>query len=429
MSYRKFRGSNTEPNTRKLFNERGKYNNEGIPKSVRLQYPGLFRNFWFIENMYYGKIDRSHRFMMLKEEKLRQVNSVEGSALFLVDFAAHALDDFIKEHKRAITASKIQKNDEFLSEINPLNGHKQLLTEYDLHMTRIRDQVHAKAIRKNEEIQDFDDFISFFIEDVKNTDQITPLTLTGFIASRLASPQATGLFVDLVQIDSGDDSFKVSSIIDRPNYRFIMNNCIKHGFMLDYNIPTRLCANLGSGEMEKYMDIYGTNSQDVFSDYYDPVYRRDHVYLMEYLRKFYNRFVRLRPNIRKEQTIDKKTNKIFRYVQKRKIVTDYELINNYNVQYRINLYTDVRNYESNNRYSQSVLEELKKNAISYLNSESIERALEYIDYQFIGFLNDPGAFNSLKMKQEIRLDNDKTSGQDLQDLLNRSVVDSRNTLY
>ena len=429
MSYRKFRGSNTESNTRRLFNERGKYNNEGIPESIRQQYPGLFRNFWFIENMYYGKIDRFHRFMMLREEKLRQVNSVEGGTLFLVDFAAHALDDLIKEHKRAFTASKIQKNDEFLSEINPLNGHKQLLTEYDLHMTRIRDQVHAKAIRKNEEIQDFDDFIAFFIEDVKNTDQIVPLTLTGFIASRLSSQRSTGLFVDLVNIDSGDDAFKVSSIIDRPNYKFIINNCIKHGFMLDYNIPTRLCANLGSGEMEKYMNIYGTNSQNVFVDYYEPVYRRDHVYLMEYLRKFYNRFVRLRPNIRKEQTIDKKTNKIFRYVQKRKIITDYELNNNYNIQYRIDLYADIRNYESNNRYSPSVLEELKKNAISYLNTESVERALEYVDYQFIGFLNDLGAYNGLILKQDIRSTGEKSSGQELQELLDRSVVESRKTLY
>ena len=397
MSFRDFNAYNGETSSRTLFNERGKYNNEGIPLVLEQRFPGIFRNFWFAENMYYGRIDRFHKFIILKEEKLRQINSVEGSTLQMVDFAADALDDFMKQHRKALSASKIQKTDELLSEVVPFSGHTALLTSYDLHMTTIRDTVHAKMVRSIDQVENFDDFVRFFIRETASTDQPQPLTLTGFVASRMCSPFTTGLFVDLVKADTGDDRVKIRKIVDRPNFQFIADNARKHGLMIDYNIPMRLCANLGSPEMERYMSAYGTNSNTVFDDYYSSIYDVDHVYLMNYLKKFYNRFVRLRPNIRKEQLLNKKVNKVYRYVTKRKILTQYELSNRYGVEYRIDLYTDLRNRESGGRYSQALLDTIKRNAKFYNASSGVSRALQYIDYQFIG-LNDPGAYNAFLIK-------------------------------
>ena len=97
MSYRKFKASNMTKNSRTLFNERGKYNNEGIPLVYRDRYPGLFRNFWFIENMYYGRMNKAHKFILLKPEKLVPANGEQGSSIYLVDFVAHALGDFLKK--------------------------------------------------------------------------------------------------------------------------------------------------------------------------------------------------------------------------------------------------------------------------------------------------------------------------------------------
>ena len=429
MSARRFKGANSVKNTRILFNERGKYNNEGIPLEYRRRYPGLFRNFWFIENMYYGRIDKSHKFILLKPEKLTPIDGEQGSAIYLVDFVSHALRDFLQEHKKAFSSSKIQKNDDFLSELNPHKGHRRLLTDYDFHMSSLRNEVHPKMVRKQNEITNFSQFVDFFLNEIFSKDQITPLTLTGFISSRMSSPLSSGLFVDLVELDPGNDTLKVENIVDRPNFEFLMDNALKHGFMIDYNIPTRLCANVGSGEMEKYMSLYSVDSNTFFENYYDYVYTLDHRYFMDYMRKFYNRFVGLRPNILKENTIDQKNNKIYRYIIKKQRISKYTLEKDYGSEYRINLYVDLRNYETNNRYSTAVTDKIKENAVEYLNISGLDKALEYVDYQFIGFLNDVHAYNGFVIAQEAKQNNQQMSGQDLQELLNDSVTDSRKTFY
>ncbi len=420
MSYRKFSASNTTKGTKNIFDERGKYRNEAVPSRLKNKYPGLFRDFWFIENMYYGRIDQNHKFVLLDEDKLRSSSGEGGRAIYLVDFVSHALDDFLKEHRKAFSTSKIQKNDEFLSEINPFAGHKRILTAYDLYMNNLRNKIHKKMIRVHNTIQDFDDFIDFFLNEVFLTDQVIPVTLSGFIASRYSSPLGTGLFVDLVDL-ADDDAPKVTSVIDRPNFEFMMNNANRHGFMIDYNKPTRLCANLGSAQMESYMKLYNTNSNDIFNDYYNHVYTLDHTYFMNYMRKFYNRFVSLRPNIRKEA-------KTFNYIIKKQKISLYQLNNKYDENYRINLYVDLRNYESGGRYSDSLVELMKENALSYLNIQGLERALEYIDYQYIGFLSDPYAYNGVVTARSMTKDG-SFSRQGLRDMLLDSVADSRKTFY
>lgn len=109
MSARRFKGANSVKNTRILFNERGKYNNEGIPLEYRRRYPGLFRNFWFIENMYYGRIDKSHKFILLKPEKLTPIDGEQGSAIYLVDFVSHALRIFYKSIKKPSVLARYRK--------------------------------------------------------------------------------------------------------------------------------------------------------------------------------------------------------------------------------------------------------------------------------------------------------------------------------
>lgn len=421
MAYRKFRAKNTTKKSKTMFDQRGKYRNDAIPAKLKNKYPGLFRDFWFIENMYYGRINRSHQFILLDEDKLRPSSGEDGKSVFLADFVSHALDDFLTEHRKAFSTGKIQKNDEFLSEINPFKGYQRLLSAYDLYMTDVRDKIHKKMIASHGKIQNFDDFINFFLHEVFMMDQVMPLTLTGFIGSRFSSPLNTGLFVDLVDLSADDDEPKVTKIIDKPNFEFMMNNANKHGFMIDYNIPTRLCANIGSAQMESYMKLYNINSQSIFDDYYEQTYTLDHTYFMNYMRKFYNRFVSLRPNVRKET---KKIN----YIIKKQKLSNYNLNLKYNEIYRINLYVDLRNYESGGRYSDALKETIKQNAISYFNISGLERALEYISYQYIGLLNDPYAFNGIMASRDAKKNN-SFSRQDITEMLSDSVTDSRKTFY
>ena len=426
MAFRKFEANNSTRATRKMFNQRGKYRNEAVPPRFLKRHPGLFRDFWFIENMYYGRIDKQHRFLVLNTDKLAALEGSNGQSVFVVDFFADALTDFLDEHKKAVSTSKIQKNDDFLSQLNPFKGHIRLLSNFDFHMKSLRDRVHTKMVAKPNRVKNFDDFIKFFLEEIYGGDEITPITLTGFISSRLSGPLNTGLFIDLADIDSGDDDLKIASIIDRPNYEFFMKNCVRHGFMIDYNIPTRLCANLGSFEMNSYMKLNGTSFDTVFEDYFSLSYPLDQIYFMDYMRKFYNRYVGLRPHHKKEETINKKNNKIFRYNIKRQRVSQYELDTKYTERYRLNLYCDLRNYETNQRYSEALINSFKENSLKIADIQGLDAGLEYINNQFIGFLNDPYAYNGFIYTKE---NSDRAAGQNTSDLLRRSVADSRKTFY
>ena len=426
---RNFRGKNTLRSSKKLFNERAKYNNDAVPKMLLNKYPGVFRDFWFIENMYYGRIDREHRFLIAKPDKIKALDLQRDKSVFLIDFVADAMTDFLKQHEKALTTGKIRKDSLILASLTPERGYSTVLYDYDVHMTSIRDEVHRIMASNHTHIENFDDFVDFFLNHVYTNGKNMPLSLTGFIASRLSSPMSTGLFTELSDLDYDNDQDKITNLLDDRNYEFFIKNCSKHGFLIDYNIPWRVCANLGSNEMEKYMARYEVNSQSIFENYYDFTYLKDTEYIMTYLYKFYNRFVSLRPYIRREKYLNDKGLSVHRYVERRQRLTKERLDKQYNEEYKINLYVDIRNYESQNRYTSALVQNIKENAIGYLNVKDSTYAYDYIDHQFVGFLNDLHAYNAYIIGREVRKNNQDLSGQDLQELLNDSVTDSRKTFY
>jgi len=429
MSTRKFKGKNTIRSSRELFNERAKYHNDAVPQQLLEKYPGVFRNFWFIENMYYGKIDRQHHFLIAKPEKVKILDNSSSKSIFLLDFVADAMSAFLSEHSKALAGSKIRKNDAILSALLPEKGYTNILYDYDLHMNSVGTRVNASLRSKESHIEDFGDFMTVFLEHYLASGEITPLTLTGFIGSRLSPLSSTGLFTDFSSLGYDRDGDKVEMLIDKPNYKFFIKNCSKHGFLIDYNVPWRVCANLGSLEMEKHMFKYGSTSNTVFDDYYDLSYHKDIDYLLDYLLKYYNRFISLKPYIKKEKIQKEKKLQTFRYTEKRKSISKEQVKKRYDDEFRVGLYVDIRNYESKDRYSLALREKIKENAIAHLKVNDSAAAYEYIDSQYVGFLNDPYGFNGVKLKREFRDKHQDTSGQETQELLDKSVFQSRKTLY
>ncbi len=251
MSTRKFLGSNTQRKSRKIFDERARYRNFAIPSKFLNENPDLFRDFWFIENMYYGRIDFEHRFLMARSDLLVPLESPGGNSVVVFNFVADAFNDFIKDYEKAISSGKISKDDDFLSNVGAAKGYTSPEKGYDLHLTAIRNSFQQVLFRDHRRIEDFDDFIDYFLEYITLSKDRTPVTLTGFMASRFCSPLSTGLFVDMSNLDYGLDNDKVNKFIDRPTYEFFMKNCLKLGFMIDKNVPCRIFATLGSVEMVK----------------------------------------------------------------------------------------------------------------------------------------------------------------------------------
>jgi hypothetical protein len=426
MGIRDFKGTNSESSTKRLFTERAQYRNYAIPVAYARKHPDLFRDFWFIENMYYGRIDMEHRSLTPKEEFLVPAEGNQGKSVFVFDFVAEAFSDFLRDHKKAAASGKLRKDDDFLFDITAINGYKNPLHEYDLHMTSVRNDVQRVLFRNHKRVEDFKDFVDYFLEFVFLRKEESPLTLTGFMSSRFSSPLMTGLFIDISSLDYSEDFDKVDKFFDSPNFPFFMKNCLKHGFMIDKNIPWRICANLGSLEMSRYMLKYDLSLDNIFTNYYDKSYFNDIDYLVRYMAKFYNRFVSYKPFVRKEALRD---GEIHRYVQRRTREKIKTIDDRYDSEFKIDFYCDLRNWETKQRYDESHLERIKRNALEYEKINGLDPAYDYIDRQFKGFLNDTGAYNAYIIRQEARREKSQITGQEIEGLLRDSVAESRKTFY
>lgn len=433
---RRFNGSNNVSSSRSIFQQKKKYELLATPAQL-LDNQEVFRDFWFVENMYYGKIDRLHNFIITNNSKLVAVSDNSGNTITVLDFVAEALKTVQVEYSKAISTSKIQKDDEFLSEFTFSKGHRNILSEYDKHISSIAGKINKDAIKNSKQIENFHDFVDFFLQRVYLSKTRDPLTLTGFVSSRLSSLGTTGLFVDLSDVGYDNDFQKVNSFYDRPNYKFLINTCLKHGFLIDYNVPWRLCANIGSAEMEKYMAIVGTNSEDVFETHYKSSYTKNISYLLDYLLKYYNRFVAIKPNIKRTKLYYNRGLEVYRHNDKRPRFSRDLLDKEFDLAYRSDLYADIRNFETNSRYNKPSLESIKVNAREkILNTESRSLLPEekenivygYIEQQFKGFFNDLGANNAVKIKRDL-LKEGELDGQKLKSVLESSVRQGRNTVY
>ena len=426
MAVRKFFGSNTQPSSRKTFNERARYRNFVILPEISEKNPGMFRDFWFIENMYYGRIDLEHRFIMAKEELLTPIETENRESALVFNFVADAFKNFIKDYDKALSSGKIHKDDNFLAEVRAVKGYVSPVRKYDLHLASLEIKFQKQLFKDHRRVENFVDFVDYFLEYNMLKKDITPITLTGFMASHLCSPGSSGLFIELTELDYGFDKDKIDNFIDSPNFKFFVKNCSKHGFMIDKNVPWRICANIGSLEMARYMIKHNVSMDSIFTDYYTKFYMKDINYLMDYLLKFYNRFVSIKPYIRKEIYDGSAT---YRFSKKRIRITKEHMNLLYDDSYKINLYINLRNWETYNRYSKSLIDRLKRNALDYFNLDGIEAAYDYIDRQFKGFLNDMGAYNAFMRKQEAKKENLEIIGQDIEDELLQAVAEARKTIY
>ena len=433
---RRFNGSNNVSSSRAIFQQKKKYEVLAAPTRL-IDSQEVFRDFWFVENMYYGKIDRLHNFVIANNSKLVTISDGSGNTITTFDFVAEALKRVQAEYSKAISTSKIQKDDQFLSELTYSKGHINILSEYDKHISDMANKINREAIRNSKEVENFHDFIDFFLNRVFLSKTRDPVTLTGFISSRMSSLNTTGLFVELSEVGYDNDFQKVNDFYDRPNYKFLISTCLKHGFLIDYNVPWRLCANIGSAEMERYMSIVGTSSQDLFETHYDSSYVNNISYLLDYLLKYYNRFIAIKPNIKRTKYYYNRGLEVYRYNDKRPRFSRELLDEEFDLSYRANLYAEIRNFETNYRYSKPNLESIKENADQkILNAESrglLQSEREnivygYVEHQFKGFFNDLGANNAVRIKRELEREGE-SSGHKLKSVLEASVRQGRNTVY
>ena len=76
-----------------------------------------------------------------------------------------------------------------------------------------------------------------------------PFTYTGFIKSRNCTVMNTGLAIEIADLEYTNDVEKIANFRQSMNWEYFVNTCDTYGFMVDYNVPWRIVADIGSDAM------------------------------------------------------------------------------------------------------------------------------------------------------------------------------------
>jgi len=391
-----FRGKNGQ-GVRNLFGERVNYMVNAFPMGANnLPLPPI-KDFSFAENRFYGRIDRNHDVIALNSSRLAAIPSGAGT-LRAVNFVVDAFEAMVQDFQKAAFGKRISNTDPYLATLEATKAFVDPNSEYAIYVgTLVKYCVgHYLTRERRQLITSFDSFVPVFIDFIKDTSLIQPITKPAFIASAYCDSSVSGLTIQLAALNAGDDTIK-GEFIASPNFSFFKSVALKHGFSIDKNVPWRLTADISSPPMLNYAVRYGArNEAEVLSNFYGRVYGGDIINLKKLAIECYNSFVALYP-----KNLDKGGACL-------KPITLKEFVTSYPSTFWVDKYLDVRYNEQKKPISGPARKVLNKKVRDAQVIGGIPAALQVINEVLRGFANFEGSFSKQYLKQQ----NQKT-GQNL----------------
>jgi len=354
--------------------------------------PKPIKKFFGGEYQFYGKVNEQLQPVYAKKEKLKLVNNKES--IFALDFVAKKFADLKQNFVKCTTIGTISKEDPYLSVLKPIKGFVSVEEEYKNYINDILTSINQNYLvttRKINNITKFEDYIMTLIQYSKSTSRTIPLTKSSFLKTNFCPMNVSGLVIELAELPYSDDTTKYN-FTTSPNFKFFQNACIKHGFSIDYNAPWRIIADIDSPPMIEMMETMGYDRTTIFTTHFNDSSTLEVENIKKVLYNGYSNLVRSRPNI--FNTKECKTRVTTESVPRKQISIKNanEIIDD---QVAINMYILIRSNEQENTFSNSALENLNKNAFSYLKALGIEKTIQYVEQQmFPKQLAGTGTINS-----------------------------------
>jgi len=223
------------------------------------------------EKPFYGKVNKKGVPIYPTEINMTQL---PGQGLILVhDFAAKAFNDLknIVDYNLRTELSRFR--DLFPNGFIPMSGLKNVHKLYQDHFVGavydvfINDYVIASRRRR---IKNFDGFVREFVNFTSTVKGTLPVSRTGFIMSPFCPHAASGLIIEIADLDASDDADKQAEYLSKPSFTDYVKVAAVHGFYVDKNCPWRLAVNMDHPVTEKNMNAFGTSYKNntVFEDYF-----------------------------------------------------------------------------------------------------------------------------------------------------------------
>ena len=254
--------------TRKLFNKGFVY--KGLATSPA---DNNVVDFNFGEKTFYGRIRRdSTPIVPAGPSVLKSIRSSnpDGSSPRAMNFVADIFDEMALQFQKCAQLNKISSTDPFLSNLIAYQGYINPSALYDDYRNVIFSMVEKYFINNNINVKTFEDLNYRFQDMAPYLIRTTRLTYPGFVKSRDCPILCSGLAIEIAtEQDFTNDDEKVKQFINSKNWEFFVNTCDTYGFMIDYNIPWRIVADIDSEIMRQSAARYGyMNPNDVLARAY-----------------------------------------------------------------------------------------------------------------------------------------------------------------
>jgi hypothetical protein len=364
-----FKESNEET-ARELFEKRAMYDVE-----TREPFHTNLVDFNFAEKKLYGKVNRLYvpivvagSVLPIKDSPYKAQTAKEASALnFVVDAFSGLNGEFVAGAAR----NSIDAGDKYLSKPAIYKGYRAPRRLYAEHLREyqkgIRDGLRQQKIR----YLNFRDFIGKLMPYLEGVTRTIPFTFPAFVKSINCSAMATGLVLEISDLEYDNDKDKYEKFYSSPNWDFYLNACAKHGFMVDQHIPWRIVADIGSAPMLAYAARYSVEDTDSVLAL---AYKESH-------HRYFTRFKNILYNMYTESRTERVTKITYVKNNSKTVIhtpisyTPNSLFRRYNDLYFLKIYCQIRFLEEESPFTENQKERLIEQTLE-LSSTNFSLALD-----------------------------------------------------
>ena len=360
--------------------------NKETVRSRTFRGPQNIRDLNFVENTMYGCIDTRMDTVYVKEENLSFINSTVDtvSNLRVLDFVASAFNDVVQVFNQSCNSNAIPVDDPYLSVPKAVRAYQSPMDLYSDYIDNMMEDFLRNYIvghNKRSDILNFNDYIRNFFAYYNNINIFTPLTFTSFQRSKHSNIFTSGLAIDIAGLPADDDRLKEELFLRNPLHDFFINVCKQHGFFIPHNTPWIMVADILSPAMSKYSSselIF--SSIDMFTKKYVKAYEQDLNLLKQMFLEYYNRFA---TSFKVETKLDCNCkNKTLKELIFRNPLSAAEYENVYKHDQWVQFYTNVRNIEENQPFSNQMLNQIISRSKTKDSSLDKQQDVGYINEQF-----------------------------------------------
>jgi hypothetical protein len=298
-------------------------------------------DFNFGEKMFYGRIDHYHAPIFATAGIGNPFKYYEGKLeMNALGFVADIFNEMARKFQLAAQGGQIRSDDPYLSNLKAYAAWTPAEKLYSDYFKIYSGVIAKRFINQNIEVLNFSHFISELMGIIATASSDIPYTFAAFIKSRRCSIMATGLAIEIADLDYANDDEKIMQLVNSPNWDFFVNACNTYGFMIDQNVPWRIVMDIAAEDVIQYAFGGAGTATDILDVYFSPAMSYQRTRFVPDLFRLYNRVKKRSVTTYEYCNASGKSIPHVRYPVEYKSVQ--QLIKSYNKKYWDSLYLQIR---------------------------------------------------------------------------------------